>query len=598
MIRIVCISLFLGSWISGFGQGLFNNGATITMSDNIIVTVNDVNGHFKDSLGGIIEITDTATIRVEGNWINNGATTIFSTNNGLVDLNGGNQRITGTDMTGFPSLSLTGTANKTLDVNALVGGGNSGNRKGVLSLGARSLLLNSNRLIVNNDQTWAITTSGGGIVSETDASSGYGEVQWNIRDQTGDYTIPFQSIAFAAIPYTLEANSPGSQASDSGNVLISTYPTNTTANPNNRNLPTGVSNTLNEYGRENAEKMVDRYWVVLSDGYNSAPSAQNRFTYLDAEWNTSGGSTNDIIEANLKPVRLNSSTGDWDYPGIGTINTAVNNATSGQSDFRGVWTLTDSTVCSIARFSWTGNCVDDLIEFLDASSINPGTIETYDWSFGNGSQSNDQNPSTVYTSAGSYNVRLIVIANSGCPDTSIQGVNIDARAVADFTVDDDPLVDYPVAFDEISQNASDWSWDFGDGSSDVGPNVQKTYIAQGVYDVVLIANNIANCPDTISKQVEVNLPSLFLIPSAFSPNSNDDLNNQFGLVTLQNVTEFNMTVFNRWGEQIFTTDDRNEKWDGTYNGKPCLAGSYMYMIRFRDRKMSFHFESGSVLLRR
>jgi len=70
------------------------------------------------------------------------------------------------------------------------------------------------------------------------------------------------------------------------------------------------------------------------------------------------------------------------------------------------------------------------------------------------------------------------------------------------------------------------------------------------------------------------------------------------LVTLQNVTGFNMTVFNRWGEQIFTTDDRNEKWDGTYNGKPCLAGSYMYMIRFRDRKMSFHFESGSVLLRR
>lgn len=598
MIRFISISILVVSWFYGNGQGLFNNGAAITMGNNIVVTIDNAYGHFKDSLGGIIQIIDTATIRVEGDWINNGATTIFSTNNGLVELTGGNQRITGSDMTGFPSLTLSGTANKTLEVDALVGGGNSGNHKGVLTVGARSLLLNSNRLVINNEQPSAVSNSSGGIVSETDASAGYGEVQWNIRNQTGDYTIPFQSIAFAAIPYTLATNSPGSQVSDSGYAVVSTYPTNTTANPNNRSLPSGVSNTENEYGRENADKMLDRYWVIRSEGFTTEPSAQNRFTYLEPEWNTSGGSTNDIIETNLKPVRLNSSTGDWDYPGIGSVNTTSNMATSGQNGFAGIWTLTDSTVCPIARFSWTGNCVDDLIEFLDASTINPGNIESYDWSFGNGDLSSDQNPLTTYSNAGSYNVRLIVIGNSGCPDTSDQSVPIDARAVADFSVEDDPLVDYPVAFAEMSQNASDWSWDFGDGSSDVGPTVQKTFTAQGFYDVVLIANNPANCPDTISKQVEVNLPSLFLIPTAFSPNSNDDLNNQFGLVTLQNVTEFNMTIFNRWGEQIFTTEDRNEKWDGTYNGKLCPPGSYMYMIRFRDRKMSFHFESGSVLLRR
>ena len=99
----------------------------------------------------------------------------------------------------------------------------------------------------------------------------------------------------------------------------------------------------------------------------------------------------------------------------------------------------------------------------------------------------------------------------------------------------DPLVDIPVKFSSLSQNASFWEWDFGDFSSDNIENPTHTYAAESSYDVTLITNNQANCPDTITKTLLVNLPSLFLLPSAFSPSLNDDINPDFGLTTLQRV---------------------------------------------------------------
>ena len=68
-----------------------------------------------------------------------------------------------------------------------------------------------------------------------------------------------------------------------------------------------------------------------------------------------------------------------------------------------------------------------------------------------------------------------------------------------------------------------------------------------------------------------------ILPNAFSPNG-DGLNDKFGPETIGNPSEFKMTIFNRYGQLIFTSVTISNKWDGTYLGKPVDAGTYFFRI--------------------
>jgi len=70
----------------------------------------------------------------------------------------------------------------------------------------------------------------------------------------------------------------------------------------------------------------------------------------------------------------------------------------------------------------------------------------------------------------------------------------------------------------------------------------------------------------------------FPVPNAFTPNG-DGNNDCFGITYRGYVGEFEMSVFNRWGERVFHTKNQSDCWDGTFNGKPLPAGTYVYMIR-------------------
>lgn len=69
-------------------------------------------------------------------------------------------------------------------------------------------------------------------------------------------------------------------------------------------------------------------------------------------------------------------------------------------------------------------------------------------------------------------------------------------------------------------------------------------------------------------------PPLFLIPNAFTPNG-DGQNDQI-CFNPQDVVEFHIAIFNRWGERVYESEDVNECWDGTYRGNLCLPGVYTY----------------------
>jgi len=89
-------------------------------------------------------------------------------------------------------------------------------------------------------------------------------------------------------------------------------------------------------------------------------------------------------------------------------------------------------------------------------------------------------------------------------------------------------------------------------------------------------------------------------PNAFSPNG-DGVNDIFKFQTLfitnkfENVVaDFDFTIYNRWGQQVFHTNDLQEGWDGFYNGKLVPDGVYQYRARFIDGKKLKYYHSGNI----
>lgn len=143
-----------------------------------------------------------------------------------------------------------------------------------------------------------------------------------------------------------------------------------------------------------------------------------------------------------------------------------------------------------------------LVNFSATGNSNNGNI-TYSWFLGNGGTSALQNPSTTYSS-GLYNPFVVVTDTLGCQDTSYVNVAV-TNMSADFTsTSQNACTGIPMQFTDLSNFASSWSWNFGDGGTSNVQNPQHTYNASGTYTVTLVAT-YGICSDTIVKVANINV---------------------------------------------------------------------------------------------
>jgi gliding motility-associated-like protein len=106
----------------------------------------------------------------------------------------------------------------------------------------------------------------------------------------------------------------------------------------------------------------------------------------------------------------------------------------------------------------------------------------------------------------------------------------------------------------------------------------------------------AGLPESISNRIVIiKNPNLFY-PTAFTPNG-DNLNDHFNVFG-QYITDFEMNIFNRWGELLFTTRALDQGWDGLYKGNPMPEGTYTFVADITDLAGRTFKKSGSVLLLR
>ena len=325
--RCVLVVAFLVPTLAS-AQLLTNEGAAITVQSGAQLTVQ---GEVLNEAGGAIG--NSGTIDLSGHWTNNSGNDCFGASEGTVILNGAGQEIRGSSYTQFNHLQLVG-GDVTLMQDAYVGGGVVTTRTGVLALGNADLLLNSRVLGVTNADPTGITRTTGMLISETGPVPGYGRVEWFIGSHApAVYTVPFGN-ATTSDYLPLDVNLLAGGVGSSGWFTFATYPTDPFALPNNRPLPTGLSSFTDLGGTENAQNVVDRFWIMDTEEYATEPTASFTFTYRDSEWNTG---TNTIVEPSLQAQRWD---GVWSNPPMGIVNPTANSvSTPAVNLFAQVWAL-------------------------------------------------------------------------------------------------------------------------------------------------------------------------------------------------------------------------------------------------------------------
>ena len=360
---------------------------------------------------------------------------------------------------------------------------------------------------------------------------------------------------------------------------------------------------------------------------NCASPVTNRSINIPKRDNINASFTATPVSQSLpaSTISINNTTnpGPWTYQwdfGDGTTSTDPTISSHTYGTF-GVFTIrltVTNNVCietqaqqieilaipPLVDFSYdpASGCVPLKVQFTNLSQFaDPGT---YQWDFGDQSTSSMINPSHTYYQPGKYSVSLSAsnITGQTVNETKQAIIEVFPRPNAEFEIKP-RLVYIPGGIlytDNRSFDATRFIWDFGDGATSTAFEPEHKYKDEGFYTIKLVAYNQFDCADSTSLEnaVKVQKGGQVLIPNAFSPNLGatgsgggmSDGKNDIFLPITRGVVEFELLIFNRWGELLFESRDPDLGWDGTYKGKLCQQDVYIY-------KLAASYEDGERVVR-
>jgi gliding motility-associated-like protein len=145
-----------------------------------------------------------------------------------------------------------------------------------------------------------------------------------------------------------------------------------------------------------------------------------------------------------------------------------------------------------------------------------------------------------------------------------------------------------IKFTNTSSPADMYAWNFGDGATSATLHPTHVFTEPGYYQVTLHATNNNGCDDIVGKVITV-LGDV-QVPNAFTPNTEGasggrynkyDNSNDVFFPFARGVVLYHMSIFNRYGELIFQSNDIDIGWDGYFNGKLCQQDTYVWQIDLR-----------------
>ena len=227
----------------------------------------------------------------------------------------------------------------------------------------------------------------------------------------------------------------------------------------------------------------------------------------------------------------------------------------------------------IADISVASNCVGVSTIFTNNSEVNSDSNVVYIWSFGDGDQDSDPgNPSHTYTATGTYTATLYIITENNCRDADTVYVEVNAEPTVSLS-GDTLIYEGSSSTIEVEGNADTYSWSNGSTSSSI------TVSTDGIYSVVV--TDLNGCLKTLSTKISIKELSeeIGIENDVLTPN-NDGINDYFLIEELDAYSTCQLTVYNIWNDQVFSTLDYNNDW----SGESLPAGSYFYILKCDDKK--------------
>ena len=230
-------------------------------------------------------------------------------------------------------------------------------------------------------------------------------------------------------------------------------------------------------------------------------------------------------------------------------------------------------------------CLGKTTEFSSLSSIAKGQIVDYSWDFGDNTFGKDSSVTHIYTNDGLYTIILNAKSDKGCSasKTFPSAAEVYALPVADFdhNLEEGEQNNSLLKFKNMSTPQplkSLWNFaSFGKAINDTTLSIEDTVTVK----TSLMVTDINGCIAQINKSVFASGPMLLFIPNAFTPNK-DQLNDFFNPSGRISVQQYQLSIYNRWGELLFESNDPKMAWDGNYKNETCPQDVYTYWIDLVD----------------
>jgi gliding motility-associated-like protein len=220
----------------------------------------------------------------------------------------------------------------------------------------------------------------------------------------------------------------------------------------------------------------------------------------------------------------------------------------------------------------------------------PSQRQSYSWSTSNALTGTGASTTLVFPTGGTYDVTLAATTINGCfaSNSVANYIYVENLPIATF---ESPISVFTneaqyVQFSNLSTGATNYVWNFGDGT--MSTDIEPSHVFQSTmngYTINLIASTDLNCLDSMSISIGYQYNELYYIPNSFTPDG--DQNNQVFLPIFYSgydPSNFEMQIYNRWGEVVFETQNVLFGWDGSIGeeGLDALEGTYTYRIVFKN----------------
>ena len=237
----------------------------------------------------------------------------------------------------------------------------------------------------------------------------------------------------------------------------------------------------------------------------------------------------------------------------------------------------------------------DTVDLVDRSLPCP---QQYNWDFGDPASGTNntstlKNPRHVFVTPGAHTIKLTVSGPNNTPATITKDIAI-LRANAFQKKPADCVTDQGGQAEVLVQGGSGqlfYNWN----TIPAQATTVASDLSSGIYLVRVSASNACPVTDTVLIVVDNNCGAI-RFPSAFTPNR-DGKNDGFGVLGgLGSIVAYRLSVYNRWGQVIFTTADPAQRWNGTVKGITADPGIYIWMAELTLRNAPARTEKGSVIL--